>query len=48
LQSLDSTYLRYIYDNLIKGIVHPENTPELPNGLIGLYEEVFEEHVPVL
>jgi hypothetical protein len=48
LQNLDPTYLRYIYDNLIKGSVHPENESELPEGLIGLYEEAFEEHLPVL
>ena len=45
---LDPTYLRYIYDNLIKGSVHPDNASELPDGLIGLYEEVFEEHLTVL
>ncbi len=45
---LDPTYLRYIYDNLIKGSVHPDNASELPDGLIGLYEEAFEEHIPVL
>ena len=48
MQNLDPTYLRYIYDNLIKGSVHPENDSELPDGLIGLYEEAFEEHQPVL
>ena len=48
MQNLDPTYLRYIYDNLIKGSVHPENESELPDGLIGLYEEAFEEHLPVL
>jgi hypothetical protein len=48
MQNLDPTYLRYIYDNLIKGSVHPENASELPEGLIGLYEESFEEHLPVL
>jgi hypothetical protein len=45
---LDPTYLRYIYDNLIKGSIHPENESELPDGLIGLYEEAFEEHLPVV
>ena len=44
---LDPTYLRYIYDNLIKGSVHPDNASELPDGLIGLYEEAFEEHLPL-
>jgi hypothetical protein len=28
--------------------VHPDNASELPEGLIGLYEEAFEEHLPVL
>ena len=45
---LDPTYLRYIYDNLIKGSVHPDNASELPDGLIGLYEEAFEENFPIL
>ena len=45
---LDPTYLRYIHDGLIKGSVHPKNTSELPEGLIGLYEEAFHEHLPVL
>ena len=48
MQNLDPTYLRYIYDNLIKGSVHRENSSELPEGLIGLYEEAFEEHLPVI
>ena len=45
--NLDPTYLRYIYDNLVKGSIHPENASELPDGLIGLYEETFDEHQPV-
>ncbi len=45
---LDPTYFRYIYDDLIKGSVHPDNASELPDGLIGLYEESFEENQPVL
>jgi len=40
---LEPTYLRYIYDGLIKGSIHPENAAELPEGLIGLYEESFDE-----
>ncbi len=48
MSHLDPTYLRYIYDNLIKGSVHSENASELPEGLIGLYEEAFEEHLPVM
>ncbi len=48
MSNLDPTYLRYIYDNLFKGSVHLENASELPEGLIGLYEEAFEEHLPVM
>ncbi len=48
MQNLDPTYLRYIYHGLIKGSVHSENESELPEGLISLYEEAFEEHLPVL
>jgi hypothetical protein len=44
---LEPTYLRYIYDGLIKGSIHPENAAELPEGLIGLYEEAFDEKQPV-
>jgi hypothetical protein len=43
---LEPTYLRYIYDGLIKGSVHSENAAELPEGLIGLYEEAFDERQP--
>jgi hypothetical protein len=35
------------YDGLIKGSIHPENAAELPEGLIGLYEESFDEKQPV-
>ena len=48
MQNLDPTYLRYIYDGLIKGSVHPENSSELPDGLIGLYEEAFDERTSVV
>jgi len=36
-QHLEPTYLRYIYDGLIKGSIHPENAAELPDGLIDMY-----------
>ena len=42
-QHLEPTYLRYIYDGLVKGSIHPKNTAELPEGLVGLYDEVFNE-----
>ena len=48
MPQLEPTYLRYIYDGLIKGSVHPENAAELPNGLIGMYEEAFDERKSVI
>ncbi len=45
---LEPTYLRYIYDGLNKGSIHPENSAELPDGLIGMYEEAFEERKSVI
>jgi hypothetical protein len=47
-KQLEPTYLRYIYDGLIKGSIHPENAAELPEGLIGLYEEAFDERTSVI
>jgi hypothetical protein len=44
---LEPTYLRYIYDGLIKGSIHPENAAELPEGLVGMYEEAFDDKQPV-
>jgi hypothetical protein len=48
MQQLEPTYLRYIYDGLLKGSIHPENAAELPEGLIGLYEEAFDERTSVV
>ena len=45
---LEPAYLRYIYDGLIKGSIHPENAAELPDGLIGMYEVAFDERISVL
>ena len=45
---LEPTYLRYIFDGLVKGSIHPENAAELPDGLIGLYEEAFDERTSVI
>jgi hypothetical protein len=47
MSHLEPTYLRYIYDGLIKGSIHPDNAAELPERLIGLYEEAFDERQPV-
>ena len=46
--NLEPTYLRYIYDGLVKGSIHPENAAELPDGLIGMYEEAFDERTSVI
>ncbi len=46
--AVEPTYLRYIYDGLIKGSIHPENAAELPDGLIGMYEEAFDERKSVI
>jgi tetratricopeptide (TPR) repeat protein len=46
--NLEPTYLRYIYDGLINGSIHPENAAELPDGLIGMYEEAFDERTSVI
>ena len=45
---LEPAYLRYIYDGLIKGSIHPENAAELPDGLIGMYEVAFDERISAL
>jgi hypothetical protein len=47
MSHLEPTYLRYIYDALVKGSIHPENSADLPDGLIGLYEEAFDERTSV-
>ena len=44
--SIEPTYLRYIYNGLNKGSIHLDNASALPEGLIGLYEEAFEENIP--
>jgi hypothetical protein len=43
---LEPSYLRYIYDGLEKGDLHPDNAAALPEGLTGLYEAAFEENKP--
>jgi hypothetical protein len=45
---LDPTYLYYIYDDLVKGSIHRENAAELPEDLIGLFEEAFDERQQLL
>jgi hypothetical protein len=43
---LEPSYIRYIYDGLEKGDLHPDNSAALPEGLIGLYDEAFDESKP--
>lgn len=47
MPQLEPTYLRYICDGL-KGSIHPKNAAELPDGLIGMYEEAFDERTSVI
>lgn len=44
---IEPTYLRYIYDGLNKGLINSQNASSLPNGFIGLFEEVFSSDKPV-
>ena len=37
----DPTYLRTIYDGLVSGSLHRDNTSALPAGLVGIYEEAL-------
>ena len=47
MNHIEPSYLRYIYDGLEKGYLHPDNAAALPEGLIGLYDEAFDESKPV-
>ena len=46
MSHLEPSYLRYIYDGLEKGELHPDNATGLPEGLTGLYETAFSESKP--
>jgi hypothetical protein len=48
MEQLDPGYLRHVYDGLVSGQIHPENPSDLPEGLIGIYEEVFDERTSVI
>ena len=43
MNNLEPSYLRYIYDGLDKGELHPDNAAGLPLGLTGLYEAAWEK-----
>ena len=39
--------LRYVYDNIKKGILNAENAAALPKGFIEIYDSEFSEKTPV-
>ena len=43
MSHLEPTYLRIIHDGLLNGSIHKDNAADLPDGLIGLYEEAFDD-----
>ena len=47
MRQIEPTYLRYIYDGLNNNSIHPQNASSLPDGFVGLYEEVFDESISV-
>lgn len=47
MQSIEPTYLRYIYDNLQKGSLSADNDTNLPYGFTGIFEEKFGANVSV-
>jgi hypothetical protein len=47
MNSLDPSYLRYIYDGIFNGVIASDNESTLPEGLVGLYEDAFLENIPV-
>ena len=47
MNSLDPSYLRYIYDGIFNGVIASDNESTLSEGLVGLYEDAFLENIPV-
>ncbi len=47
MNSLDPSYLRYIYDGIFNGVITSDNESTLPEGLVGLYEVAFQENIPL-
>ena len=45
--NIEPTYLRYVYDNIKKGILNAENAAALPKGFIEIYDSEFSEKTPV-
>jgi hypothetical protein len=47
MNSLDPSYLRYIYDGIFNDVIASDNESTLPDGLVGLYEDAFLENITV-
>jgi hypothetical protein len=45
MNNLDPSYLRYIYDNILNGNVSVDNESSLPDGLIGMFEDAFNDEI---
>jgi hypothetical protein len=44
---LEPTYLRYVYDGLLRETFQADNAAGLPDGLVGAYDQAFNAAVPV-
>lgn len=47
MTNIEPSYLRYVYDELAKGGLNPENEAALPQGFISLYEQEFNQWISV-
>ena len=45
MQNLDPSYIRYIYDSIKRGEVSVDNEASIPDGLIGMFEDAFNESI---
>ena len=48
MNQIEPTYLRYVYDGLLKGSISPNNPTSLPIGFIGLFEDEFPSSMPLV
>ena len=48
MSQLEPTYLRYVYDGLLKGSLNSQNSSSLPNGFIGLFEQEFSANISMV
>ena len=47
MPNLEPTYLRYVYDGLLRETFQADNAAGLPDGLVGAYDQAFNAAVPV-